>query len=614
MCGFVGSLAAPSAVSREAIEHATALLAHRGPDDSGVMCTSAPGLEIMLGARRLAILDLSPAGHQPMNDPETGNWIAYNGEVYNFREIRRRLESQGVVFRSQTDTEVVLKAYGQWGQDCVRQFRGMFAFAIWDAHRKELFLARDHFGKKPLYYSRAEKRIVFASEVRALVGSGLVAAKLNPAGLLDFLSFGSACDPRTCVAGVESLPMAHYMVVSEKGARLQRYWDLTSASMAASGTNLPGLLDEAMTLRLISDVRLGVFLSGGIDSSVVTGVLSRQRGGDFSTVSLVFPERRYSERAYARAVARHFRTDHHEVVINQRDVLETLPTIIRAMDQPSIDGVNTYVVSREARRIGLKVALSGLGGDELFGGYRGFRRIPRLERTLWLATGLPQRARTATAHVLRACARGGAAHKLAAMIGGEIPHPYLALRTLFTPGEQAALLRERGNALDGSRGMHSVLESLCLDPVNRVSYLELHHYLVNTLLRDTDGMSMAHGLEVRAPLLDHKLAESLFAIPGAAKLNSKTPKHLLLSAARVQLPAQVVYRPKRGFAFPFEGWFRDEFRDEIERVLLHDDTLTDYLDANAVRWVWRRFQEGRTTWARPWALYVAKKWAAAVLS
>jgi asparagine synthase (glutamine-hydrolysing) len=630
MCGILGAVGAPDEVRAECLLQGLTGLAHRGPDDCGWHVISQGGPQptsVFLGNRRLAILDLSPAGHQPMQDRDTGSWIIYNGEIYNFREIRSELESNGISFNSQSDTEVILKAYGKWGAGCLDHFRGMFAFAIWDAPTRGLFLARDRFGEKPLYYFHRDGLFLFASEVRSLLQTGLVARQLDDAGLIGYLGYGSVSALETVVKGVRSLPPAHCLLLKDGEATLRKYWDLNSAErdLAASAPvrhiapetlrELRTQLEEAILLRMVSDVPVGIFLSGGIDSSSLVALLSHQRL-NLSTFSVVFKELDYSEAQYSRSISTRFCTDHHEIVISSHAVMTSLPKIIGAMDQPTVDGVNTYIISRETRRMGYKVALSGLGADEIFAGYETFKTVPRMEWFSWCASTVNPTLRQMLASIVRVAISTGqpGAEKLSVLIEGDrgIPHPYALARMLFMPRQ----LRQSGLFSDGmdvdpaQAPLADILKwAERFDPVNRTSYLELRHYMSNTLLRDSDSMSMAHGLELRVPFIDHKLAEFLFRIPGASKLDRSLPKWLLIEAVQGLLPQQVVHRPKRGFTFPFELWLKKEMRQDMEDVLLDTSAnpLTG-LDRKFVATVWKNFLAGRTTWSRPWSLYVLKRW------
>ena len=629
MCGIVGIIAKDTEIPAGLLDRATQSLAHRGPDDSGtvVLRESSPALvEVGLGNRRLAILDLSPLGHQPMHDPETGNWIVYNGEIYNFRAIRAELEQDGVRLSSHTDTEVVLKSYSRWGTRCLEKFRGMFAFAVWDARKHHLFLARDPMGIKPLYYAQTGPYFLFASELRTLLGTGLVRRCFSHSGLLNYLTFGSAYDPVTLIEGVRALPAGHTLLWRNGEITETQYWDLLdnipsdfsrgSDTRVAETVELKALLEDSVRSQLVSDVPVGIFLSGGIDSSALVSIVSRG-GVTPSTFSVVFREADYSEAQHSRAIAEKFHTDHHEITVSQADVLASIPDALRAMDLPTMDGVNTFFVSREARRAGVKVALSGLGGDEVFGGYSTFRTVPRMERSTRLLDSFPKFARATMGKMFGVVARENDQNrKLASLVldADLVLHPYFIARMLFTP-QQSELLFQNPAKGTWEAAMASQEEwlrrSLSLDPVNRVSYLELRCYMLNTLLRDTDFMSMSQGLEVRVPLIDHQLAKAVMSLPGSSKFGN-TPKMLLVGALEGSLPKEIVYRPKRGFTMPFEHWMRQELRPEIESVLnaktIDEGPLGSILNGREVERVWNNFLSGTTSWSRPWALYVLQSW------
>lgn len=627
VCGIVGILANRGVVAPEILERAVHSLAHRGPDDSGtvILREAVPQpLEIGLGNRRLAILDLSPLGHQPMRDSESGNWIVHNGEIYNFREIRKRLEGEGVRFVSHSDTEVLLKAYGRWGERCLAELRGMFAFAIWDAGRHRLFLARDPMGIKPLYYTAAGQYFLFASEVRTLLGTGLVPRRVNLSSLLNYLTFGSVYDPLTLIEGVSAVRAGHYLIWEPGRLRDVAYWDLVDSSAQTSkpvrqgqaiAGDLSARLEESVHLHLVSDVPIGVFLSGGIDSSSLVALLSRM-GVTPSTFSIVFREAGYSEAEYSRAVARKFATDHQEILVSQYDAFDAIPGALQAMDQPTIDGLNTFLVARQTRAAGVKVALSGLGGDELFAGYSSFRLVPRMERFANWWRFVPAVARKPLASLFSLLTPDSDRNrKLAELMraGRGLLHAYFLLRTLFTMPQCETLLNSLNEeiiaaaraplreSLDSTRG---------LDLINRLSYLETRTYMLNTLLRDSDFMSMAHGLELRVPLLDHRLAGLVFSLPGACKTDPNLPKPLLLRALPVELPPDIVHRPKTGFHLPFEHWLRDQLRAQVENTLerIPSGPLASVLNPAAAQHIWEAFQHRTTSWSRPWALYVLQRW------
>src|SRR5271169_4891346 len=642
MCGIFGIIGLNTRVPSDVLERATRSLAHRGPDDSGTIILRGSArrqdVEIGLGNRRLAILDLSTLGHQPMNDPATGNWIVYNGEVYNFREVRAKLERLGVYFGSHSDTEVILKAYARWGEKCLDEFRGMFAFAIWDAQQHRLFAARDPMGIKPLYFYRSGQYFIFSSEVRTLLGTGLVPGSIDPAGLTSYLTFGSLYDPNTLVEGLSSLPPGCYLTWNDGQVKQVQYWDLVDPELVESSehardagavrrseleTQVTEILDESVRMQLVSDVPVGVFLSGGIDSSSLVGILSRN-GVRPSTFSIVFREADYSEAEYSRAVAQHFHTDHHEITVDQSDFFAAIDPAIHAMDLPTVDGINTYFVSERTRAAGLKVVLSGLGGDEVFAGYASFRRVPRMERFATAWDRIPGAIRNPLANIFAALAPSTDQNRKLTTLarnGGGIVHPYFLSRMLFTPEQQNELLSDMKSNSEAFRYSEKPLignlsRARSLDPVNRVSYLEARCYMLNTLLRDSDFMSMAHGLEVRVPLIDHHLARRILALPGSWKLDAEVPKPLLVRALAGQLPEKIVHRAKRGFTLPFEHWLRDALRPVVEEVLskIGDGALGGVISKSAALGIWKDFLEGRTSWSRPWSLYVLQSWCQAHLS
>ena len=627
MCGIVGIVTHNAPLDRELLKRVTLSLSHRGPDDSGDVVLHHGLSEIGLGNRRLAILDLSPLAHQPMHDAENGNWIVYNGEIYNFREIRNELEADGATFVSHSDTEVVLKAYARWGESCLTKFRGMFAFALWDVRKHRLFMTRDPMGIKPLYYAESGRSFLFASEIRTLLRTGLVPPRIDPAGLLNYLTFGSVYDPLTLIEGIRAVPAGHTLVWEDGEIRESSYWDLidprfrsglcpTVADCKVATADLQETLEESVRLQLVSDVPVGIFLSGGIDSSALVSIVSRG-GITPSTFSIAFREEDYSEAEYSRAIAAAFHTDHHEVTVSQTDVLAAIPEALHAMDLPTMDGINTYFVSRETRRAGVKVALSGLGGDEVFGGYSSFRTIPRWERLAQWWARVPAVGRHGFAAAFAAIAPANDQNRKLALLmrnSQELLHPYFVSRMLFTPEQRARLLvdangdtRKKAEAAQRDR----LDRALSLDPVNRVSYLESRCYMLNTLLRDADVMSMSQGLEVRVPLIDHQLAKTVMALPGALKVGA-SPKKLLVDALAGSLPEEIVHRPKRGFTLPFEHWLRQELRTEIEPLFsakrIAKGPLGSLLDTKQTEAIWADFLAGKVSWTRPWSLYVLQRW------
>lgn len=621
MCGIFGVIGKRSSETERALALGTAALAHRGPDDEGseiVDICSQPGRCVGLGFRRLAILDLTAAGHQPMHDRARNLWLVFNGEIYNYREIRAELVRKGHVFSSTGDTEVLLKAYREWGEACVERLRGMFALAIWDGWYGKLFMARDRLGIKPLYYFAGPECFAFASQVQALLASGLVPRRLDQAGLTSYLEFGSVEEPGTIVAGVRALPAGHTLTWQKHGLQTSSYWSLAEVAGRCPSTTsadeavqkVRNILLDSVSLRLASDVPLGLFLSGGVDSSALVALAREVKDAPLDTFSVGFAEQEFDEADRSDLVAKTFGTRHHIIRLDEKQLLDAIPQALEAMDQPSVDGINTYVVSQAAKQAGIIVALSGLGGDEIFAGYSHFRSVPRMMQ-------LGRYARPISP-LLRSVEKGvslrltNAQRKFVALAAGRYPlsHPYFLARALFLPQSVNRLLAGRAQWNGAATRLERLARSIRgLDAVQQVSVLESAHYMANTLLRDTDAMSMAHALEVRVPLVDHKLWEYVLPLQARLKLDSRLPKPLLIRAAGERLPQDVYLRRKMGFTLPFEGWLRGGLRSAFERELLfHQPDCDGVLNSSAAREVWNDFLRRKTTWSRPWSLFVLKQW------
>ena len=579
---------------------------HRGPDDQGI----AECGRVVLGNTRLAIIDTSEAGHQPMNDPATGNWITYNGETYNFKDLRHDLSGPWL---SNTDTEVVLRAYREFGIDAFRKMRGMFALALWDNQNQTLVLARDPLGIKPLYYYLTKDQFIFASELRALLASGSIPLRLSAAGVDSYLTNGSVEAPLTIVEGVKQLLPGHVLHVRANDAREIELTDTefaTTRPQTIEGNREDAVarlrheLEESVRLHLVSDVPLGVFLSGGMDSSALVALMSRVSKQRPKTCSVVFDETKFAkftEAPFSLAVAERFNTDHSAIRLSEDRLLEILPNAIESLDQPSMDGINTFVVSSAVKSKGITVALSGLGGDELFAGYPSFRRALRFDamsqvskRVLRAASGVGQVALNGSAQ----------RHKFWQLAGsdGRPEDVYRISRQLFST-ESAKRITGCNGRECSSNGSHDDG-----DIVNTISRLELTGYMTNTLLRDTDAMSMAHSLEVRVPFVDTKVVDYVLSLPGEWKAPSRVgPKPLLADAMADLLPRDFLKRPKMGFTLPFEKWLQGKLRREVGSVL---EKPFLGLNAQAVGDVWRRFLEKPRAvgWSRPWSLYVLARW------
>ena len=631
ICGVIGSTDPDPA--HTVVRQMMGEMHHRGPDDEGIFVDDS----VALGMRRLSIIDLS-GGHQPVFNADQTVVVVFNGEIYNFQELRRTLESRGYAFRTGSDTEVIVYAYEEWGEDCVDHFEGMFAFALAETSKStrrgnpRVLLARDRLGIKPLYYALVDGSLLFASEVRSLLCSGRVEPRLSRAALQSYLLFGSVVEPMTLVEGVYSLPPGHRITISAAGrhtdVRPDPYWDFAASACPRLDTKkrergsatafLRSLLEETVASHLIADVPVGVFLSSGIDSTALVA-LATQKKAALNTVTVVFPEQEFSEAELARRTAQRFGTTHRELPLSGDDMLTRLSEAVNALDQPSMDGINTYFVSWAARQAGLKVALSGLGGDEVFGGYSTFRSTPEAQSVASLAHTVPRRFRSALASAaegILARFHGKDAHRKMAALWRDpssLPHPYFYTRLLFTPTQVAGLLT--GNGLDAPEPWKDWLKQTAqaskqLDDFTAVSCLESRSYMVNTLLRDTDAMSMAHSIEVRVPFLDHALVEFVARLPGSIKRPDGRPKSLLVDALADLLPTEVISQPKRTFTLPWEYWLRGALREQVGEELQEiAPPLKECLNGHNVGRVWSDFLKGQTSWSRVWSLFVLNRWA-----
>jgi asparagine synthase (glutamine-hydrolysing) len=596
-------------------------LRHRGPDDQGVIVLCNNNSEVGLGHTRLAILDLSSAGHQPMKESHGKLLLTYNGEVYNYRELRRELHSEAEEWLSQTDTEVILRLYKHYGIDSLKKLRGMFALALWDGHQNELFLARDHFGIKPLYYYSTKNLFVFSSEIRALLSSGLVPRKLDIEGLTSYLRFGAVESPLTIIDGVKSVPPGHYLCVRRTDNDLQielkdyagSVFELPSDIQVTSRNEAVAILreklEESIKLHLVSDVPLATFLSGGIDSSAIVAMMNRVTNERPKTFNVTFAEKEFNEDTYARLIAKRFSTDHHEIMLSEDALLEMLPGAFSAMDQPTIDGINTYVISRAVKQAGITVALSGLGGDELFAGYPSFRRVQKLRNL----AAIPDSVRQATARAGQRFFGNSVQQRKAwhLLAGGGTPHSaYTISRQLFSWEEIAVLLDKERLFAQIYQSNPASLRNHQSDPLNAVSVYELQGYMANMLLRDTDQMSMAHSLEVRVPFVDSIVVPFVLSLPGKWKLDAGRPKPLLVDAVADLLPQEIWQRPKMGFTLPFERWMHSTLRSDIEKAFSDAKGLGQVGITAYGRSIWNTFQKSavKERWSRSWAIYVLRRW------
>jgi asparagine synthase (glutamine-hydrolysing) len=581
MCGIAGILqrdANPTGLT-EALGRMQAALRHRGPDDTGAFISK--DCQAGLAHTRLAILDLSPAGHQPMSSPDGRFHITFNGEIYNFAELRAELEKAGEVFKSHSDTEVILRSYARYGTECIREFEGMYAFAIWDSKERNCFLARDPLGIKPLYYAHHRGTLAFASEIRALLASGIIPRRLSASALQGYLLYGSVQEPDTLVEGIHCLPAGHSLTWREGEIKIRRYWDLhfmtERVEWSAAVASARDALEDSVRRHFVSDVPVSIFLSGGIDSTALVALAKRVGVKDLRTFCISFDDPKLNEGDVARQTARHFGADHHDWRLDAATGKTLLKEFLARLDQPSIDGFNTFCVAKHAHDHGSKVVLSGLGGDELFGSYPSFRSVPRLAAWgRWASLTGP--GRRMLGRLLQRSGPQPRYRRLGSFLTGSpsMARAYWTMRGIFTPQEARAVssLYLNGSlpAAESHTSQENNLEAESHEappataqstPEDEVSYLEISRYMRNQLLRDSDVMSMAWGLELRVPFVDRKLVETLARIPSSARL---APGKRLLLEAVPEIPDWIANRPKRGFSFPFENWIADEWQDVFSRI------------------------------------------------
>ena len=593
MCGICGIYnPGPGSPFPEAlIAGMNALLHHRGPDGGGVYCS--PDGRIALGNRRLAIIDLSPAGRQPMSNEDGTIWIAYNGEVYNFRELRSQLENAGHRFRSQTDTEVLIHLYEQNGPEMVNSLRGMFAFAIWDGPRRRLMLARDRVGIKPLYYAQAGETLIFASEIKAIFQSAQIKPALNRDAVLQYAAFGYVAPPDTLFVDVKKLEPGCWMLVEGREPKIQRYWDVFDDVLKVDGRSEEEVvrqtlaeLEEAVKIRLVADVPVGVFLSGGIDSSLIAALAARNTSGPLKTFTLGFrgyPE--YNELNHARKVAGFLQAEHHEIMIGPEEIQAFYPKFLEHQEEPNLNPIwfAIYFVSKLARDNGVIVVLSGDGGDELYAGYNRWLEYLRLQRYSWGSLKhLPAFAKKMAAASGRLLRSEGQREILRRGLAGE------ALfwgGTAYKAGQLSQMLAPdllpNGNLwekLPLARwwdSFETAYPAPASELLNWMTYAGLKGGLLEDFLMRLDKMGMAASVEGRVPFLDHRFIAHSLSIPVEMKAPGYQNKRLLREAARLLLPPEIVDRPKRGFCAPGEAWIRQAFGKQlwagVERLQAEQD-------------------------------------------
>ena len=581
MCGIAGFAGQSEGMNEgeraRVLDRMCRVIRHRGPDDQGTMIEGG----VALGMRRLSIIDLA-GGHQPISGCDEAISVVFNGEIYNFLELKNELEARGHRFHTHSDTETIVHAFEEYGEACVERLRGMFAFAIWDAHERKLFLARDRAGKKPLYYTQTPAgALCFGSELKSLLEHPHVGRDVNPEAVDAYLSFGYVPDPLSIFTRIHKLPPGHHLTFVDGRVSVKQYWDFPFEAAEARSEEeiveeLRALLDESVRLRLISDVPLGAFLSGGVDSSVIVGLMARASTRPVKTFSIGFHEDSYNELHYARIAARHFETDHHEFIVTP-DICKVVDELVWHFDEPFADSsaIPTYMVSKLARQH-VTVALSGDGGDELFAGYTryvvdrkrsAFARLPRIVR------------RNLMQPVSRRLPHGAWGRNYLHNVALDGIDRYIDSVSMFTSlNKQALLTEDFRQALNGkenaalSRFRRLAASVHSSEPLDALLYLDSKTYLPGDILTKVDRMTMAVSLEARAPLLDHKLMEFVARIPASMKMRGLETKHIFKRAVRDLVPAEILDRPKQGFGIPLDKWINDQLRERTRETLMEERT------------------------------------------
>lgn len=618
MCGICGWFNQHPSIkdNRTTLERMNATLTHRGPDEGGAVLLENAGLAM----RRLSIIDLT-TGHQPIANESETCWIVFNGEIYNFLELRQELEAKGHSFRTRTDTEVILKAYEEWGTECVSRLRGMFAFAIYDRPKNQLFIARDRAGQKPLYYYQEANRFIFASEIKALLAHPQVPRRVNRTVIPLYLAYGYVPAPNTMFDRIYELPPGHGAIVRPEQFSIYQYWDVNYSpqpdrqfSESEIIPKLQSLLKESVRLRLISDVPLGAFLSGGVDSTAMVAYMAQLMDRPVKTFAIGFADDpSFNELEYARMAANTYGTDHHEFIV-QPDAIELLPKLVWHYDQPFADSsaIPTYLVSQLTRQQ-VTVALTGDGGDELFAGYERFA-ASRLAEIYRRTPQVWQKTLTHLLHHLPESTTYDGFVRRARRFVENAPLPlaqrYLGWVGIFQTNFIGELMTDRLE-LDPIAHFQTYFDPVkeC-DPLSQLLYVNTKTYLSGDLLVKSDRMSMANSLEARCPFLDHQLMEFAASIPANLKLKGLTTKYILKQALEGIVPQQIINRKKHGFGVPIGRWFRQDLKDYLPEILLSHESLNrGYFQPDSLRQLIDEHQSGKCDRAHQlWTLLTFEIW------
>ncbi len=611
MCGIAGILSFTASQRLEfGIQSMTASLNHRGPDTGDIYLEDP----IALGHRRLSIIDLSPTGNQPFTSANNRYKIVFNGELYNFQQVRKEIPDH--LFQSTGDTEVLIEAWSRWQLDSLPKFKGMFAFGLWDRQEQALWLVRDRLGVKPLYYSLQPGAFLFASEINSLMASGMIKAALNHTALERFFRYQSVPGPDTMITGIKELKAGSWLKLKDGKIEQGTWWDLQSPGRIILPDNrheaeveILRLLNQSVQQRMVSDVPVAAFLSGGIDSSAVVALMSEISLTRPQTFNISFNEKEYDESRYAELLAKKFGTEHHTILQKPEYMLDNLFPALNALDTPSGDGINSYVVSKAISEAGIRVALSGIGGDELFGGYPFFRQFRQLQKfkSVWPVTK-PFRA-AAALFTGSGSSKKDRLKQLLQTKDLSITELYPVFRQIITPASLRKFLPASGSATDPVQQALLDMHKLKHFPeYSQVSIAEYLGYTQHTLLKDTDQMSMALSLEVREPFFDHELIEYVLQLPDSFK-DGAYPKQLLVDSLFDRLPPEIVHRPKQGFVFPWEIWMKRELRSFCQSQI-QELCKRDFINGKELDSFWKRFLKGDKSirWIEIWLFVIISHW------
>tara|TARA_B110001450_G_scaffold134513_1_gene126315 strand:+ start:4490 stop:6361 length:1872 start_codon:yes stop_codon:yes gene_type:complete len=616
MCGINGIYNHQSLTDVEnKVKQMNSLTIHRGPDFTDVYLDST----VCLGHNRLAIIDLDSKSNQPFISNDDNIVLVYNGEIYNFLELKKQL-SKSYKFKTESDTEIIIAAYMHWGINMVTKFNGMFSFALWDKKNEQFFLCRDRLGIKPLYYSEDQESIIFSSSLKAINQYYVTKTSINKDDFVDFLRFGTVHSPNTFLNEIKSLERASYLIASSEETKIVEYWNFFNNSILIKKEEpqkkIKKLLLDSVDKRMMSDVPFGVFLSGGIDSSILVAAASKVSTKNINTFSIVFKEKSFDERKYSRMIASKYKTNHFDLELNPEDILHQIEEPFKFMDHPSVDGINTYFISKVVKNKGYKMAISGAGADELFSGYPVFKNSIELSNKKWLFSFPPQ-IRKLASKLLYLYKPNLQSEKMGEILNLkllELSNFYPIFRKIFSDSS-IMNLSNRNLKLENPYSQLWAENELSFDQrgydtsfLNKVSSLEIETYLQNVLLRDADQMGMANSLEIRVPFLDHRLVEYVLSLSDKLKYPEYSKK-LLVDSTKGWIPNEIIHRKKMGFVFPWEKWMKNELKSFCKNSIANLESVP-FFDMNYTYSLWGSFlkNNSRVHWLQIWNLVVIGKW------